>query len=187
MEKPGELEEIPYPDEAFNSWGASALGIDPLEASFTSKPYAPVRPHVPFYRFFAYPDLLDLRNAGYELDRFIPLFDELENVRYRQALELSTMLHYPDPDLPWNPRRARELELEIRGALHEYGVGDLPTLLRKFLGRAFPGDTISYLSIDLVNVFFWAVLAELADDFAWRDASLSWKAEYLRFPISYVF
>jgi hypothetical protein len=185
--KPEDLDQIPYPDEAFNTWGASALGIDPLEASFTSKPYAPVRPHVPFYRFLAYPDILDLRKAGYEIDRFIPLFDQLEDVRYRQALALSEMLHFPDPEMPWNPRRAREIELEVRSVLHEYGLGDLPTLLRKFLGRAFPGDTVSYLSVDLINVFFWAVLAELADDLAWRDSSLSWKAQYLRFPLNSIF
>lgn len=185
--KPEDLDQIPYPDEAFNTWGASALGMDPLEASFTSKPYAPVRPHVPFYRFLAYPDILDLRKSGYEIDRFIPLFDQLEDVRYRQALALSAMLHFPDPEIPWNPRRAREIELEVRSVLHEYGLGDLPTLLRKFLGRAFPGDTVSYLSVDLINVFFWAVLAELADDLAWRDSSLSWKAQYLRFPLNLIF
>ena len=29
-----DLNKIPYPDEAFNTWGAAALGVDPLEASF---------------------------------------------------------------------------------------------------------------------------------------------------------
>lgn len=183
---PEELDKIQYPDEAFNSWGAAALGIDPLEASFTSQPYAPVRPHVPFYRFVAYPDLLDLRKAGYEIDRFVPLFDQLDDVRFRQALQLSALLHYPDPRLPWSPRRAREIDLEIRSTLHEHGLGDVPTLLRRFLAKAFPGDTISYLSVDLVQLFFWAALAELADDLAWRDAELGWKAEYLRFPIRWV-
>ncbi len=43
-----DLDSIPYPDEAFNTWGASAVGVDPLLASFTSAPYQPVRPHVPF-------------------------------------------------------------------------------------------------------------------------------------------
>ena len=183
---PEELEAIPYPDEAFNTWGASAVGVDPLLASFTSKPYQPVRPHVPFYRFLAYPDILDLRKAGYEIDRFIPIFDRLEDVRYKEALVLSEMLHYPNPMMPWNPRRCREIELEVRSQLHEHGVGDIPTLLRKFLGRAFPGDTISYLSVDLINIFFWAVIAELADDLAWRNPNLSWKAEYLRFPLHYI-
>ena len=180
---PEELEAIPYPDEAFNTWGAAAVGIDPLAASFTSLPYQPVRPHVPFYRFFAYPDILDLRRAGYEVDRFIPLFDRLEDVRYREALQLSEMLHFPNPMVPWNPRRAKEIELEVRSVLHEHGLGEIPTLLRRFLGKAFPNDTISYLSVDLINVFYWACIAELADDLAWRSSNLSWKAEYLRFPV----
>jgi len=180
---PEELSAIPYPDEAFNTWGASSVGIDPLAASFTSQPYQAVRLHVPFYRFLAYPDILDLRKAGYEVDRFIEVFDRLEDVRYKEALVLSEMLHYPNPMLPWNPRRARELELEVRSQLHEHGVGEVPNLLRKFLARAFPGDTISYLSIDLINVFFWASMAELADDLAWRNPNLAWKAEYLRFPL----
>lgn len=184
--KDDDLDSIPYPDEAFNTWGASAVGVDPLLASFTSAPYQPVRPHVPFYRFFAYPDILDLRKAGYELDRFIPLFDRLEDVRYKEALVLSELLHYPNPATPWNPRRARELELEVRAQLHEHGLGELPTLLRRFLGRAFPGDTVSHLSVDLINVFYMASIAELADDLAWRNPNLSWKAEYLRFPLSYI-
>ena len=183
MSESKELDQIPYPDEAFNTWGASTLGVDPLEASFTSLPYQPVRPHVPFYRFVAYPDILDLRRAGYEIDRFIPLFDALEDVRYREAVSLSQIVRASDPMLPWNPRRAREIELEVRSQLHEHGLGDLPTLLRRFLGKAFPGDTVSYLSVVLVNVFFWAALAELADDLAWKSPNLSWKAEYLRFPL----
>jgi hypothetical protein len=93
------------------------------------------------------------------------------------------MLHYPDPMTPWNPRRAKEIELEVRSQLHEHGVGEIPTLLRRFLGKAFPNDTISYLTVDLINIFFWACVAELADDLAWRNPNLSWKAEYLRFPI----
>jgi hypothetical protein len=109
------------------------------QPSFTSLPYQPVRPHVPFYRFVAYPDILDLRKAGYEMDRFIPLFDRLEDIRYREALQLSDMLHHPNPMLPWNPRRARELEMDVRSQLHEHGLGDLPTLLRRFLGQSVSG------------------------------------------------
>ncbi len=96
------------------------------------------------------------------------------------------MIHYPNPATPWNPRRARELELEVRAQLHEHGLGELPTLLRRFLVRAYPGDTISHLSVDLINVFYMAAIAELADDLAWRNPNLSWKAEYLRFPLSYI-
>jgi hypothetical protein len=181
--RPEELDAIPYPDEAFNTWGAASVGVDPLAASFTSAPYQAVRPHVPFYRFVSYPDILDLRKMGYEMERFVPLFDRLEDVRYREALVLSEMLHFPNPMLPWNPRRAKEIELEIRSQLHEHGLGDMPMLLRRFMGKAFPGDTISHLSVDLINIFFWAAMAEVADDIAWRSPSLSWKAEYLRFPV----
>lgn len=178
-----ELDEIPYPDEAFNTWGSSAVGVDPLLASFTSLPYQPVRPHVPFYRFLAYPDILDLRKAGYELDRFVPLFDRLEDVRYREALVISSLLHYPNPAIPWNPRRAKEIELEVWSELTEHGVGEVPMLIRRFIGKAFPQDTISQLTIDLSQVFFWACLAELADDLAWKNPELAWKSEYLKFPL----
>jgi hypothetical protein len=178
-----ELDEIPYPDEAFNSWGASAVGVDPLLASFTSLPYQPVRPHVPFYRFLAYPDILDLRKAGYELDKFIPLFDQLEDVRYRDAVMLSSVLHYFDPSLGWSARRCAEIELEVWGVLTEHGVGEVPRLLRRFLGKAFPSDTISQLTVDLTQVFFWAALAEMADDLIWKYLELAWKSEYLRFPL----
>jgi len=65
--RPEELDAIPYPDEAFNTWGAASVGVDPLAASFTSAPYQAVRPHVPFYRFVSYPDILDLRKMGYEM------------------------------------------------------------------------------------------------------------------------
>ena len=120
---PEELEQIPYPDEAFNTWGAAAIGVDPLLASFTSRPYQSVRPHVPFYRSASYPDILDLRKPGYEMERFVPIFDRLEDVRYRQPLELSDMLHYPNPMTPWHPRRAQEIEFVVRAQLHEHGRG----------------------------------------------------------------
>ena len=180
---PEELEKIPYPDEAFNTWGAAAVCVDPLLASFTSRPYQAVRPHVPFYRFLSYPDILDMRKAGYEMERFEPIFDRLEEVRYREALQLSDMLHYPNPMTPWNPRRAREIELEVRAQVHEHGLGDMPAVIKRCLAKAFPGDTISYLSVDLLTIFYWATIAELADDLAWRSEALRWKAAYLRFPI----
>ena len=66
--------------------------------------------------------------------------------------------------------------------LTEHGIGDVPMLLRRFLGKAFPSDTISQLTIDLIQVFFWAALAELGDDLSWKYPELSWKSEYLRFP-----
>ena len=175
-------------DEAIDSWGAAALGIDPLLASFTSIPYAPVRPHVPFYRFLHYPDILDLRKAGYELEKFIPTFDLLEDARYSQALEVHSMLHLhqDNPNPIWNPRRAREIEFNVRAALHRFGIGDVPTLLRRMMGKSFPDESISHLSIDLLNVFFWAALAEVARDYAWRDERMSFWADYLAYPVKVV-
>ena len=178
-------QEIPEADEALDRWGSAALGLDPLLASFTSVPFAPVRPHVPFYRFFHYPDLLDLRSAGYEVDRFIPIFDSLEDARYSQALSIHELLHSHEqsPNLIWNPRRARELEFKIRSSLHRFGLSDVPTLLRRMLGRAFPDEAISHLSIDLLNVYFWACLARVARDYAWREPALLVFAEYLEHPL----
>jgi hypothetical protein len=175
-------------DEAIDNWGASALGIDPLLASFTSLPYSPVRPHVPFYRFLHYPDVLDLRKAGYEIDRFIPVFDRLDDARYSQAEAVHRMLHVHQdiPNPVWNPRRAREIEFQVRALLHRYGLSDVPTLLRRFLGRAFPDQSISHLSIDLLNVFFWASLAEVARDYVWRDARLAGWADYLSYPVDII-
>ena len=175
-------------DEAIDSWGAAALGIDPLLASFTSIPYAPVRPHVPFYRFLHYPDILDLRKAGYELEKFIPTFDLLEDARYTQALEVHSMLHLhqDNPNPIWNPRRAREIEFNVRAALHRFGIGDVPTLLRRMMGKSFPDESISHLSIDLLNVFFWAALAEVARDYAWRDERMNYWADYLAYPVKAV-
>ena len=175
----------PDTDEAIDAWGAAALGIDPLLASFTSVAYAPVRPHVPFYRFLHYPDILDLRKNGFELDAFIPTFDLLEDAKYSQALRVHSMLHLhqENPNPIWNPKRAREVEFQVRAALHRYGSGEVPTLLRRIIGRAFPGESLSHLSIDLIHVFFWAALAEAAKKYAWRDARLAFWADYLAYPV----
>ncbi|MFM6980358.1 MAG: hypothetical protein ACKOWE_03015, partial [Micrococcales bacterium] len=54
------------------------------------------------------------------------------------------------------------------------------------LGRAFPDQSISHLSIDLLNVFFWAALAEVARDYAWRDAKLNAYADYLSYPVDVI-
>lgn len=170
-------------DEAIDRWGSATLGQDPLLASFTLEPYAPVRPHVPFYRFFHYPDILDLRDNGYEVERFIPIFDSLDNARYSQALQVHRLLRNAEGSMLWNPRRARELEFKIRAAFHRHGVSDVPTLLRRMLGRAFPEDSISTLSVSLLNVYFWGCLAEVARDFSWKDPELSRFADYLEFPL----
>jgi hypothetical protein len=147
------------------------------------EPYAAVRPHVPFYRFFHYPDVLDLRNNGFEVERFIPIFDSLDNARYSQARQLHLLLRHSQGSTFWNPRRAREFEFKIRAAFHRNGISDVPTLLRRMLGRAFPDDAISTLSIDLLNVYFWACIAAVARDYAWKDPQLSRFADYLEYPL----
>jgi hypothetical protein len=83
----------------------------------------------------------------------------------------------------WNPRRARELEFKIRAAFHRHGISDLPTLLRRMLGRAFPEDSISSLSVSLLNVYFWTCIAEVARDYAWKDPELNRYADYLEYPL----
>ena len=175
--------EIADNDEAIDRWGSATLGQDPLLASFTLEPYAPVRPHVPFYRFFHYPDILDLRDNGYEVDRFIPIFDSLDNARYSQALKISRLLKNQSGSMIWNPRRAREIEFKVRAAFHRFGISDLPTLLRRMLGRAFPEESISTLSVNLLNVYFWGCLAEVARDYAWREPQLGFYADYLDYPL----
>ena len=170
-------------DEAIDRWGSATLGQDPLLASFTLEPYAPVRPHVPFYRFFHYPDILDLRDNGYEVERFIPIFDSLDDAKYSQALKISRLLRNQSGSMIWNPRRAREIEFKVRAAFHRFGISDLPTLLRRMLGRAFPEESISTLSVNLLNVYFWGCLAEVARDYAWREPQLGFYADYLDYPL----
>jgi hypothetical protein len=170
-------------DEAIDRWGSATLGQDPLLASFTLEPYAPVRPHVPFYRFFHYPDVLDLRSSGFEVDDFIEIFDSLDNARYSQALQINYLLHYQEPNMLWNPRRAREFEFQIRASLHKFGLSDVPLLLRRMLGRAFPDDSISTLSIDLLNVYFWAALSKVARKYSWKQPELDRFASYLEYPL----
>ena len=170
-------------DEAIDRWGAATLGQDPLLASFTLEPYAAVRPHVPFYRFFHYPDVLDLRRSGFEVERFIPIFDSLDNARYSQAIQIHQLLKYGQGSMLWNPRRAREFEFKIRATFHRHGLSDVPTLLRRMLGRAFPDDSISTLSVSLLNVYFWACLAEIARDYAWNAPQLLTYADYLEYPL----
>jgi hypothetical protein len=51
------------------------------------------------------------------------------------------------------------------------------------LGRAFPDEAISTLSIDLLNVYFWACIASVARDYAWKDPQLGRYADYLEYPL----
>jgi hypothetical protein len=174
---------IPETDDAITRWGSASVGEDPLLASLTSEPYTAARPHVPFYRFFYYPDLLDLRRSGYELERFIPLFDAMDNAKLSQALEARELLHHRSASPIWNPRRAQETEFAVRGILHGFGLNEVPSLLRRMMGRAFPDESASDLTTDLINVFFWAALAEIARDYAWRHPVLETYAEYLSYPV----
>lgn len=185
MEHEG-LEDITVADEAIRTWGAAALGVDPLEASFTSEPYAPVRPHVPFYRFVSYPDVLELRSLGYEIDDFAQLFDLLENVKLSDALILSGMLRNPESTALWNSKTARRNELLVRQSLHRFGYGRLPRLIRTALNQAFPGETANWLTRDLGQHFYWAALAIAAERLQWRSDNLGRAAEYLSRPIRLV-
>ncbi|MFM7013813.1 MAG: hypothetical protein ACKOXT_02315 [Actinomycetota bacterium] len=183
MGNPEYLSELADSDEAIEKWGSAAFGEDPLLASFTLEPFSTVRPHVPFYRFFHYPDVLDLRHNGFEVDRFIPIFDSLDNARYSQAVRIHQLLHYSEGNALWNPRRAREFEFRIRASLHDFGISDVPTLLRRMLGRAFPDESLSTLSIDLLNVYFWGALAVVVRDYAWKEPQLELYADYLEYPL----
>jgi hypothetical protein len=170
-------------DEAIDRWGSATLGQDPLLASFTLEPYSAVRPHVPFYRFFHYPDILDFRANGFEVDHFVEIFDSLDEARYSQALQVHRLLRQRGGNLIWNARRAREIEFSVRASLHRFGISDVPSLLRKMLGRAFPDESISSLSVDLINVYFWACLALVARRYSWKEPALERYADYLEMPL----
>jgi hypothetical protein len=75
------------------------------------------------------------------------------------------------------------MEFEIRAAFHRHGLSDVPTLLRRMLGRAFPDDSVSSLSVSLLNVYFWACLAEVARDYAWKEPKLALYSDYLDYPL----
>lgn len=180
-------------DEAVTNWGGSAEQTQVLVENGQPKVG-----HIPFYRFSYYPDVLDLRKCGYELAAFEEIWDQLDQAHTRHAQVAHILLHLPTDEfgrmsdaaggnMIWNPRRARELEFQVRSALHRYGVSDIPTLLRRMLGKAFPGDSMTHISVDLLNIFFWASLAKVARDFAWRDGRLVFAAEYLEYPVKRAF
>jgi len=134
-----------------------------------------------------YPDILDLRLAGYELERFEGLLLALDQASYRNALKVSKILRTSEATPIWNARRADQIELLVLDSIHEYGLAQVPQLLRSVLGRVFEDDTKNYLTIDLVTVFYWACLAQVAQDYAWRDPRLIEWAEYLSYPVRAVF
>lgn len=178
------------PDEATELWGQGA--------TVAIKSGQPRVGHIPFYKFPYYPDVLDLRKCGYEIENFAHLFDQLDGAHYRHANIAHILLHLPTDEYGrmgdgaggnqiWNPRRARELEFEVRAALHRFGLSDVPTLLRRMIGKALPGDTMTHIGVDLLNVFFWACLAKVARDFAWRSPNLDFAADYLEYPVKRAF
>ena len=134
-----------------------------------------------------YPDILDLRLAGYELERFEALLLALDQASYRNALRVSKILRTSEATPIWNARRADQIELLVLDSIHEYGLAQVPQLLRRVLGRVFEDDTKNYLTIDLVTVFYWACLAQVAQDYAWREPRLLEWAEYLSYPVRAVF
>ena len=93
------------------------------------------------------------------------------------------LLHQPGGNAIWNPYRARQLEFNVRAALHRFGLSDAPTLLRRMIGRVYPGDSVTHLAVDVLNVFFWAALAQIARDYAWRSPQLEAYADYLEYPV----
>ncbi len=158
-------DELDAPDEAIESWGETVVA------------------HAPFYRTLYYPDVLDLRRCGYEVAAFAPLFDRLEGAYVSQARTIHALLHQPGGNAIWNPHRARQIEFSVRAALHRYGLSDAPILLRRMIGRAYPGDTVTHLAVDVLNAFFWAALAQIARDYAWRAPQLAMYADYLEYPV----
>jgi hypothetical protein len=179
------------PDEAIESWGGTDTKVSIRRGQ-------PTVGHIPFYKFPYYPDVLDLRKCGYELKAFAALFDLLDGAHYRHAQIAHILLHLPTDEfgrmsdsaggnMIWNPRRARELEFQVRAALHRFGLSDISTLLRRTIGKAFPGESMTHISVDLLNVFFWAALAQVARDYAWRSPNLEFMADYLEYPVKRAF
>jgi hypothetical protein len=143
--------------------------------------------YVPFYRLFYLPDVLDLKKIGYPLEKFEALFDLLEDAKVSHAQTVHSLLHVPGGNALWNPYKARQLEFNVRAALHRFGLSDAPSILRRTIGKAFPGDHLTHYAMDMINVFFWAALAQIARDYAWRSPQLEFMADYLEYPIRVAF
>jgi hypothetical protein len=165
-------------DAALETWGRSIL----VKTGPTS-----VVSHVPFYRTLHYPDILDLRHCGYEISDFAPIFELLDDALVSQAQTVHKLLHQPGGNAIWNPYRARQIEFNVRAALHRFGKSDAPILLRRIIGRVYPGDSVTHLAVDMLNVFFWGAMAQMARDLAWRVPQLDAFADYLEYPIKVAF
>jgi hypothetical protein len=66
-------------------------------------------------------------------------------------------------------------------------MSDVPILLRRIIGRAYPGESVTHLAVDMLDVFFWAALAQVSRDLAWRYPQLDSYADYLEYPIKAAF
>lgn len=144
------------------------------------------RGHVPFYRMLYYPDVYDLRRCGYDVAVFTDLFDLLENGKISHARVAHKLIH-TDSSKSWDVLVARQYEFAVLQSLHRYGLADAPPILRKMLGQAFAGDTITHYAEDLITIIFWALLAKMARDFAWQAPELEKFADYLEYPLKAAF
>lgn len=168
-------------DEAEQLWGGGPTELRDAKAR-----------HIPFYKFTYYADRLDLRHAGYELEKFESLFDLLDEARVSQAIKVNRLLHLPSGPTPggnpvWQPRKAREIEFRVIESLYRFGLSIVPNRLRRVLGKAFNEGEMSAFDVDLIDVFYWASLAQVARDFIWRDSRLEEWAEYLEYPVRRTF
>jgi hypothetical protein len=145
------------------------------------------RGHVPFYRQLYYPDVYELRACGYDIKRFEELFELLENAKISHARTIHNLLHIENSSRVFDPEIARQYELNVWATLHRFGASDAPPLLRKVLGQAFPGESVTHYASDLMTCFFWSCLAMMARDFVWRAPELELMADYLDFPLKAAF
>jgi hypothetical protein len=179
-----DLDDFDAVDEAAELWGGG-----PTQVAFASSR------HIPFYRFTYYADRLDLRRVGYELDKFEDLFDLLDDARTSHAIRINRLLHLPSgPNETlsggneiWQPLRARQIEFRVMEVLHRFGLSIVPPTLRRVLGQGFNRGEMNAFDIDLIDVFYWAALAQVARDYMWRDERLEEWCEYLEYPVKRTF
>jgi len=145
------------------------------------------RGHVPFYKMLYFPDVYELRSCGYDISRFTDLFELLENARISHARTIHSLLHIENSRKVFDPQIARQYELNVWATLHRFGAADAPPLLKKVLGQAFPGESVTHYASDLMTCFFWSSLAMMARDFVWRAPELEQMADYLDFPLKAAF
>ncbi len=163
------------------------MGFEELEEEREPVAFEPPAGRASLVGVLYYPDILDLRLAGYELDRFEDLFVGIDGATFRQAIRVTRLLNTNSLAPYWTAHRAHQVELLVLDSIHEYGLAQVPQLLRSILGRVFEDETKNYLTINLVTVFYWACLAVVARDYAWREPRLEEWADYLAFPVESIF